>query len=126
MGTDSASSPWFCANRVARFALTPLAIPPDPVGDPDSARNPTPETDGRTESVFDSTRLVKQLAVMSTVPQSLVLTVADFRNLGEGPPHYQLIEGEIQRFEFSRDPAKPVQIIDEAEISVQLGCATGA
>lgn len=32
---------------------------------------------------------------MSSAPNSLVMTVADFRELGEGPPHYQLIEGEI-------------------------------
>ncbi len=32
---------------------------------------------------------------MSTVPQSLLLTVADYRELGEGPPYHQLIEGEL-------------------------------
>jgi Uma2 family endonuclease len=32
---------------------------------------------------------------MSTVPQPLVLTVADYRELGEGPPYHQLIEGEL-------------------------------
>jgi Uma2 family endonuclease len=32
---------------------------------------------------------------MSSVPQSLLLTVADFRELGEGPPYHQLIEGEL-------------------------------
>ncbi len=32
---------------------------------------------------------------MAAVPQPLQLTVADYRELGEGPPHYQLIEGEI-------------------------------
>ena len=45
------------------------------------------------ESVFDSIGSGRQVAVMSTVPQSLVLTVADYRDLGEGPPHYLLIEG---------------------------------
>lgn len=32
---------------------------------------------------------------MAAVPQPLLLTVADYREIGEGPPHYQLIEGEI-------------------------------
>ena len=32
---------------------------------------------------------------MATAPQALLLTVEDYRELGEGPPHYQLIEGEI-------------------------------
>lgn len=32
---------------------------------------------------------------MSTAPDPLLMTVADYRELGEGPPHYQLIEGEI-------------------------------
>ena len=50
---------------------------------------------GGAESVFDSIGSALQLTVMSTGPQSLLLTVADYRDLGEGPPHYQLIEGEI-------------------------------
>lgn len=32
---------------------------------------------------------------MAAVPQTLLSTVADYRELGEGPPYYQLIEGEI-------------------------------
>jgi Uma2 family endonuclease len=52
-------------------------------------------TGSRDGSVFDSNGSALQLALMSTVPQSLLLTVANYRDLGEGPPHYQLIEGEI-------------------------------
>jgi len=44
---------------------------------------------------FDSEDGAVQVATMSTLPQPDVLTVADYRELGEGPPHYQLIEGEI-------------------------------
>lgn len=36
-----------------------------------------------------------QRSRMATVPQPLLHTVADYRALGEGPPHYQLIEGEL-------------------------------
>jgi Uma2 family endonuclease len=32
---------------------------------------------------------------MATAPHPLLFTVEDYRELGEGPPRYQLIEGEI-------------------------------
>lgn len=32
---------------------------------------------------------------MATKPQAAPFTVADFRELGEGPPYHQLIEGEL-------------------------------